>query len=209
MLVKTYSQSKHSTHSCQDWLTSRLFQFSDTLCKTDLMALRVTRNFLDVERIALPSGVYVERSARVEVDDHPEAGYTLSMEMEFDENLHRLVSRSVQVLSPAGLEVTGTTLRAVRVQDLLQQAGLLVLTKLSEGDHGTEIKAGDILRGYAADAELHRKSPAAVATIYEVATVLNYPPLKTISELLLVSQSTATRLVAKARELGLLRSGDG
>lgn len=168
--------------------------------------LRVSRNFLTTERVLLKSGLYVEREAEITVTGHPSEGFDLVMKVEFDETLGKLVARDVSVrASGPGLEVTGTILRAVRVQDLLQQAGLLTMTKLSEGDHGSEMRADTLLESYMRDAEKHRKSPSAAAEIYEVASVLNYPPLKTLSDVLGVSQSTATRLVARAREQGLLQ----
>lgn len=179
------------------------------MCDDYSMPLKVTRNLQTVEHVALPSGIYVERSSEITLDDHPEDGFTLRMKVAYDDALGRLVSREVTVASNDGHEVTGTTLRAVRVQEVLQQAGLLLLTKRSEGDHGAEIRAGDILRSYSAEPDSYRKSPEAAANIYEVSLVLNFPPLKTISDILGVSQSTATRLVSKARDMGLLRSGNG
>lgn len=181
-----------------------------SLCNNWAMSLRVTRSLLRKEHIELPSGLYVERRATVTVDDHPESGFELKMKVEFDETVQRLVARDVSVrATEKGLEVSGTILRAVRVQELLQQAGLLLVSKRSEGISGAEIGVSEIFKSYRENADEHKKSPKAASEIYVVATVLNYPPLKTISDILGVSQSTATRLVAVARALGLLGDPHG
>jgi hypothetical protein len=43
---------------------------------------------------------------------------------------------------------------------------------------------------------------AAIA-VYRVATAISYPPLKLVSDTLQISQSTATRLMTRARDAGL------
>ena len=43
---------------------------------------------------------------------------------------------------------------------------------------------------------------AAIA-VYRVATAISYPPLKLVSDTLKISQSTATRLMTRARDAGL------
>lgn len=40
-------------------------------------------------------------------------------------------------------------------------------------------------------------------TVYRVATALSFPPLKLVADTLRISQSTATRIMSRARDLGL------
>ena len=43
----------------------------------------------------------------------------------------------------------------------------------------------------------------AAISVYRVATAISYPPLKLVADTLRISQSTATRLMTRARDAGL------
>lgn len=128
----------------------------------------------------------------------------ISIEVIYDSFLERLAVESVTVTASPGEEVTGAGLRSVRVQDCLRQAGLeMALVQTESGEWQEADRLLEIGRYARAAAEPDGREVLA-ARLYTVARLVNAPPLKETAQHLGVSQSTATRLVARARKLGLL-----
>jgi hypothetical protein len=96
--------------------------------------------------------------------------------------------------------ITGAGIRSIAVQELFQ-SGVAMSAELADGtviEHlGRDL--GDRLEGASDEERL-----LWAARIYAIARAYGTPPLKTVSEVLRISQSTATRMVARAREAHLL-----
>ena len=155
--------------------------------------------------IDIGGGLRLSRRATAEVIDD-NTGQTVTLEVLYDENLRRLVAERVTIERRGeGTEVTGTDLRAVRVQDYLAQAGFAMLQRLQpDGSYlaGTSLmKRGEILGA----GKSGPKAEEIAARLYTTFSVVNLPPLKGIASTMNVSHSTATRLVANARKRGLIR----
>lgn len=100
------------------------------------------------------------------------------------------------------MKVTAAALRDVRVHYLVTLSSMRVMTVTREA--GTPQRLSD----YLADVKSRTDRPYAATvreavTLYRIATTVNLAPLKLVSEQLGVSVSTATRMMARAREAGL------
>jgi len=155
------------------------------------------------ERVAVGNGVSVPASWTVVV--HGESGVpgAIKVHVEYDPSLNRVVAAEVRVLRDGeGDEVTSLTLREVRVQYALQASGLTVST-VSEPGHPT-VSGSVYLRRMQdrTDRDL-TASVVDASTTYRLAATINLPPLRAVADCLDVSQSTATRLMNRARIEGL------
>ncbi|WP_374316071.1 hypothetical protein [Microbacterium sp.] len=155
------------------------------------------------ERVALGNGVEVPTSWSVVVSDEPGVPGTIRIEVVHDTRLNRAVAAEVRVLRQGGGdEVTSLTLREVRVQHALQVSGLLVST-VSEPGHAVVSGAGYIQRMQNREGRDLAASVIDATRTYVLAAAINLPPLKAVADGLGVSQSTATRLMNRARVEGL------
>lgn len=153
-------------------------------------------------RLQVTPSLQLTLSAEVVVTD-PSIGQ-MEVLIEYDEHLERLVARRVSVSSMDGDEVTGTMLRAIRVHELVETAAPAMLYRRSEIDGWSN--EGALFPDDELDAA---KSSASArielaARIYAVSRLINQRPVKNVADYLEVSTSTATRLVAEARKIGLL-----
>lgn len=106
-----------------------------------------------------------------------------------------------------GVDITSQMLREVRTHWIMTRSALDVVTvDLAAGSDGEprRLPVQDFLGRLQ---EIERRDPSesledAIA-VYRVATAISYRPLKLISDTLQISQSTATRLMSRARESGL------
>lgn len=133
----------------------------------------------------------------------------------YDEELNRYACTSIAVEPPGkGAELTGATLRDLRLAETIQYAALQVICVEAGVVPGTTsmVRIIDGVRCYSASDAL-RLIPAVsgrtndddvrhTVIAYSIAEVSGMPVLKTIGNALATSQSTAKRLVARARELG-------
>ncbi|MFE1644300.1 hypothetical protein ACFM35_01810 [Microbacterium sp. P01] len=155
------------------------------------------------ERIALASGVSVPRSWTIVVRGEEGVPGVIRMHVHFDEQFGRAVAAEVRVLRQgSGDEVTSLTLREVRVQHALQVSGLKVST-VSEPDHPVATGEDYIRRMRERTGRTMLQSVADAARTYQLAAALNLPPLRAVADGLGISQSTATRLMNRARTEGL------
>lgn len=132
----------------------------------------------------------------------------------YDDQLRRYACTSIAVEPPGkGAELTGATLRDLRLAETIHFAALLNIYVEASVVPGTAsmvttldgvrcYSASDVLRllphvsGRTTDVDVRHAVLA-----YSIADVSGMPVLKTISEALNTSQSTAKRLVTRAREL--------
>jgi hypothetical protein len=155
------------------------------------------------ERVAAGNGVAVPASWTVVLRGESGVPGAIQVHVAYDPSLNRTVATEVRVLRDGeGDEVTSLTLREVRVQYALQASGLQVST-VSEPGHPT-VSGSVYLRRMQDRTE--RDLTASVvdaSTTYRLAATINLPPLRAVADCLNVSQSTATRLMNRARIEGL------
>jgi len=125
---------------------------------------------------------------------------TVEMVVAYSAGFGRLVAESVKVSVDHGQEVTGTTLRAVRVQQMIRNvSNQMTYLRLPSGEWESDpypFNNLDLIKGLKTRIELEDMA----LRQHVIGNLLNLPPLKLVSEVLNVSQSTATRMVAAARK---------
>lgn len=122
-----------------------------------------------------------------------------------DEAGRYLVDRVVAHRGPAPTEeITGALLREIRVQEIVQQSALGVVwfSDPRRGMMSNKWGLTFMRRITTVDGRARPEHVTTAARIYRIATIVGLPPLRTVAEKLGVSQSTATRLISKAREAG-------
>lgn len=155
------------------------------------------------ERVFVGDGVSVPRTWVVELREEPEVPGVIAVRAEYDAELRRVVATEVRALRVgAGEEVTSLTLREVRVQWALQVGGLKVST-VSEPDQPLATGGQYIQRMRDRSNRNTWQSLMDATRLYQLAAAINLPPLRAVSDGLSVSQSTATRLMNRARQEGL------
>lgn len=164
----------------------------------------LTVDDVDPEWIDVGDGVRIPARWRATGMGEPGATGSIHVRAVYDQQLRRSVAASVRVdRSGEGDEVTAASLRDVRVLQIVQRSALRVVT-VQRG--GTELTS---LSEYLADIRAQGSSRDLGETVleavrlYRIATTVNIAPLKLVSDQLSVSVSTATRMMARAREAGL------
>lgn len=155
------------------------------------------------ERVAAGNGVSVPASWTVVLRSEPDVPGEIRVRAAYDPRLSRVVATEVSVTrSGEGDEVTSLTLREVRVQTALQVSGLRVST-VEEPDQPI-CSGGDYIRRMRTrEGRDLTASVVDASTTYRLAAAINLPPLRAVADCLGVSQSTATRLMNRARLAGL------
>ncbi len=165
--------------------------------------VRLATESVDAERQDLGNGVSMPRAWTAIVHEEPGVPGTVRIRATLDQRLGRSAAESVAVQRVGeGDEVTSITLRAVRVQAALQATGLMVAT-VEPGNGKAVSGAAYIMRMRERADRTPAESVVDAATLYRLAIAVNLPPLKTVADCLGVSQSTATRLMNRARIDGL------
>jgi len=155
------------------------------------------------ERVALGNGVSVPASWTVVLRDEPGVPGAIRVHVAYEPKLNRTVAAEVRVArGGGGDEVTSLTLREVRVQAALQISGLKVST-VSEPGHPVATGGDYIRRMRERTDRTLSDSVMDAARTYQLAAAINLPPLRAVADCLGVSQSTATRLMNRARHEGL------
>ncbi|MFB9748258.1 hypothetical protein [Leifsonia shinshuensis] len=161
--------------------------------------------------VPISRGVYIVRRSTIEFIE-ADVG-RVRIEVMYDESLGRFVAHSVSVERAAdGAEVTGVNLRNLRVQDAVRWAAqhMAYIDPPDESWFGAPVALQqpvalqDLSQGSIPAEHLTERA----ARLYTVARIANMGPLKFVADYLGVSQSTATRIIGRAREAGLLRTGD-
>lgn len=142
-----------------------------------------------------------------------EGDVLIDMDIELDMALGRYVAAGVRVSRLGGVgEVTARLLRTITVQERIVEVALSELVEVAPAgsdDSGQgRVPAAEWLATLKADgaARTGVAGPVDVVNaVYTLAKLGNLPPLATVAEHLGVSQSTATRMVALARNA----RGDG
>ena len=155
------------------------------------------------ERVAVGNGVSVPASWTIVLRGEQGVPGAVRVHAVFDSRLKRTVAAEVRVLREGeGDEVTSLTLREVRVQYALQASGLQMST-VAEPGHPVASGAEYLRRMRERQDRDLTASVYDASRTYQLATAINLPPLKAVADCLGVSQSTATRLMNRARFEGL------
>jgi hypothetical protein len=160
------------------------------------------------ERIDLGSGVTLPRSWRARVSGEQDVPGTITVRVEWDEALGRTAVVFAALEREAeGVDITSQVLREVRTHWIMTRSALEVVTVdvgAEDGTNTNRIPVRDFLSRVRAHEEREPlESLYAAISVYRVATALSYPPLKLVADTLQISQSTATRLMSRARDSGL------
>lgn len=171
------------------------------------MGAKITTN--GSEPVVLAGGLaYVESRAQLVLDPGLADGSTVRMELTYDRELGRVVASELHVTrAREGRELTSKNLREIAIQNAVVKVVMNWMLHVI-GEDSMTATAADALDNF--NPAKGRAKPEVLrdaAVIYTIARVGSWPPLKTVAETLGVSQSTATRLVADARKVGLLTDG--
>lgn len=159
---------------------------------------------IDPDRIHVGDGVHMPSRWDAVATGEPGNPGAIRLHVVYDEKLRRSVAASVRVdRTGEGEEITAVSLRDVSVLQIVQRSALRVVT-VQRGE-GPSMKLSE----YLADVQAHAADREYVETVreavrlYRIATTVNIAPLKLVADQLGVSVSTATRMMARAREAGV------
>ena len=160
------------------------------------------------DRIDLGSGVSLPRTWHARVSGEQDVPGMITVRVEWDAALGRTaVAFAALERDGEGVDITSQALREVRTHWIMTKSALDVVTvdvETKEGGEGERIPAREFLGRELATHERDASHALYDAiAVYRVATALSYPPLKLVSDTLRISQSTATRLMSRARDSGL------
>lgn len=160
------------------------------------------------ERIDLGSGVTLPKSWHVRVSGEQGVPGTITVRVEWDDTLGRTVVVFAALEREAeGVDLTSQVLREVRTHWIMTRSALDVVTVdvgTEDADQVNRIPVREFLSRVRAREEREpMESLRAAISVYRVATAISYPPLKLVADTLQISQSTATRLMSRARDSGL------
>jgi CO dehydrogenase/acetyl-CoA synthase gamma subunit (corrinoid Fe-S protein) len=148
----------------------------------------------------LSNGITVLTEGIIVVADDAQTHADIHLSVEYNKIVDRYIVTKVSVETTNRLhEVAGSTLREIRVQEIVQEAAMYMVW--SSWDPDTMQLAKDVmaefkpLTGRTNSLDLER-----VAFVYRATRIMNMPPLKEVARVFQVSHSTATRLAARIRE---------
>lgn len=160
------------------------------------------------ERVDLGSRVTLPKSWHARVSGEQGVPGTITVRVEWDAALGRtaVVFAGLE-REGEGVDITSQVLREVRTHWIMTMSALRVVTVDVRGKGEGEfdrIPVQEFLsRVMAEEGREQLEQLYAAIAVYRVATAISYPPLKLVSDTLQISQSTATRLMTRARDAGL------
>jgi len=155
------------------------------------------------ERVEVGDGISIPTAWDIIVTGEPGVPGAIRLHGEYDDALRRAVAATVRVDRVGeGDEVTAQVLREARVQWLVAASAFRIVTVAREGGEFQPLSS------YLADVRAHSDRTPTEArdqaiVLYRIASTINLAPLKFVSDYLNVSVSTATRMMARARQQGL------
>lgn len=155
------------------------------------------------ERIDVGDGVSIPKAWDAVATGEPNVDGAIRLHVVFDEQLRRTAAASVRLdRAGEGDEVTAAALRDVRVQYLVAVSSTRVVAVTRE-EGKTESFSQYVAEVASRSDRTYEETVREAVTLYRIAATVNLAPLKLVSEQLGVSVSTATRMMARAREAGL------
>ncbi|WP_404438273.1 hypothetical protein LG322_04205 [Microbacterium aerolatum] len=156
----------------------------------------------DSERIDVGDGVSIPKAWDVTATGEAHVAGSIRLHVVFDEQLRRTVAASVRVdRAEEGAEVTAAALRDVRVQYLVAVSSMRVV-EVTRRRGKAEPLSQYLAEVRTRTDRTYEETVREAVTLYRIAATVNLAPLKLVSEQLGVSVSTATRMMARAREAG-------
>lgn len=157
---------------------------------------------IDPEWIDVGDGIRIAKSWDAVVTGEPDIPGTIRVHVVYDQQLRRAAAASVRLDRPGeGEEVTTTSLRDVRVQEVVVRSAISVTEIARPG--GVPEAFGQYLITVREEADRdYTQTVLEAVRLYRLAATVNLAPLKLISTQLEVSVSTATRMMSRAREAG-------
>ncbi|GAB2853232.1 hypothetical protein ACFQ0P_15815 [Microbacterium insulae] len=155
------------------------------------------------ERVDVGDGISIAAGWDAVVMGEASIPGAVRIAVRYDRDLRRVVAASVRVdRSDEGDEVTALTLRAVRVQAVVAASAMRLVTVARDG---ADAKSLDDYRAdiHAAEERTTAEAITEAVVLYRIAFTVSLPPLRFVADELEVSVSTATRMMAKARQQGL------
>lgn len=157
----------------------------------------------DDERFDVGDGVSIPKAWDAVATGEPNVAGAIHLHVVFDEQLRRTAAASVRLdRTGEGGEVTAAALRDLRVQYLVVLSSMRVVT-VTRGEGKPESFSEYIADIKSRQDRSYEETVREAVTLYRLAATVNLAPLKLVSEQLGVSVSTATRMMARAREAGL------
>ncbi len=160
------------------------------------------------ERKVLVAGQEIAKGASAS-DLDTQASVTMVIVLNRSTLIYEVQSVEVKRID-GGPEVTGAMLRGLRVNQLMLRAVAHAIDTHADDRPFIalltlgEIKLDTYERAYGDDPPPTLTREELGARVYAVARAMGRPPLKSVAETLGVSRSTAIRLIAQARKIGLL-----
>jgi hypothetical protein len=155
------------------------------------------------DRVDVGDGISIPSAWDVVVTGEPGVPGTVRLRAEFDPVHRRAVAATVRVdRDGEGDEVTAQVLREVRVQWVVAASAWQLVTVARNGGD-PEPLAAYLAKVRAMTDRTATEARDEAILLYRIASVVNLAPLKLIADTLQVSVSTATRMMAKARQDGL------
>ncbi|HEX6077268.1 MAG TPA: helix-turn-helix domain-containing protein [Micromonosporaceae bacterium] len=133
---------------------------------------------------------------------YPDAGYEARVTALYDSGVGRYRVRTLTVEATGDRDVTGEMLRKVRVAEVLRDAVNREMTSQLWPLAGGPDAPSD------ADGQPTTETLTYVALVYRLALVTGDPPTQAVARALKVSRNTASRLVTRAWDRGLLTVQD-
>ncbi|MEU2203112.1 hypothetical protein AB0P19_04120 [Microbacterium oleivorans] len=155
------------------------------------------------KRIDLGSGVSLPSSWCARVTDEDDVPGAITVRAEWDSALGRSAVVFVSLeRGSGGIDITSQNLREIRTHWILTRSAMEVVTV----DEGTDTPI-PVHQFLAHQRGRTGRTPEAAlidaVAIYRVAGAISFPPLKLVADTLHTSQSTATRLMDRARTDGV------
>ena len=158
---------------------------------------------IDGERIDVGDGVSIPTAWDAVVTGEPNVAGVIRLHVVFDKQLRRTAAASVRLdRAGEGDEATAAALREVRVQYLVAYSSMRVVTVTRESGKAESLSQY-LTEVRSRTDRTYEETVREAVRLYRIATTVNLAPLKLVSEQLSVSVSTATRMMARARESGL------
>jgi hypothetical protein len=160
------------------------------------------------ERIDLGSRVTLPKSWHTRVSGEKDVPGTITVRVEWDAALGRTAVASAALEREGeGVDITSQMLREVRTHWIMTTSALDVVT-VDVGEDDVSDRDRIPVREFLSRMRVAGKRDPSEAlrdsiAVYRVATAISYPPLKLVADTLKISQSTATRLMTRARDAGL------
>ncbi|SFI21602.1 MULTISPECIES: hypothetical protein [Microbacterium] len=155
------------------------------------------------ERIDVGDGVSIPKAWDAVATGEPNVAGAIRLHVVFDEQLRRTAAASVRLdRAGEGDEVTAAALRDVRVQYLVAVSSTRVVAVTRE-EGKPESFSQYLAEVRSRTDRTYEETVREAVTLYRIGATVNLAPLKLVSEQLGVSVSTATRMMARAREAGL------